>query len=301
MSIAKPKLEYTTNYALFNFNELNRPLRKDITKLVASMRKHGFRPSNPLHVVTGRNGLFDIKRGHHRFTAAKTAEVGVWYIVDNDPMAIHEWEGDSNSRWSIADFASSYAATGKPGSEDYQALLKYAADYGIGLGMAMILLSGANKHNQVRAGTFRIADMAHAQRVAVTMVQCRDAGVTFADSSGFLGALSMVMRVPGFDPAVFVNRVILHPKVMSRRGRAKDYLQEIELVYNHGARGKRLPLVLLAQGIARERQRTFGRSSTPEGDVPPPNTQPGGAVPPPNTQPGGAVPPPDTQPGTSAA
>lgn len=259
-----PKLESTTKYELFDLHELNRNLH-DSTELEESMRKYGFRPSSPIHVTRTANGRLKVKRGHNRLAVAMKLKLPVWYIIDDDPMSIYEWEGNSHHLWNVEDFATSYM---RGGSEDCKILLDFRKKYGLTLGAAASLVGGesagsSNKIKQVKAGIFKVGDMKHAKLIADTIVLCKESGVDFATSTGFVAALSVAVRVPEFDIETFRARVRMYPKMMNRRTGKADYLIEIEALYNYGARGKRLPLAVRAHEICLERQRTFGRKDEP--------------------------------------
>lgn len=258
----KPTLESTKNYELFDLHELNRNLH-DSSALRESMRKYGFRSSSPIHVTRNGQGKLKVKRGHNRLAVAMELKLPVWFIVDNDPMSIYDWEGDSRHLWNSEDFATSYM---RGGSEDCSVLLAFRKAHGITLGAAASLVGGesagsTNKLQAVKAGTFKVGDMTHAYAVARAIDVCKDLGLKFATSTAFVSALSSAMRVPEFDIETFKARVQLHPKMMGRRSNRNDYLLEIEALYNYGARGKRMPLSMRAHEVGLERQRTFGKCS----------------------------------------
>jgi mRNA-degrading endonuclease RelE of RelBE toxin-antitoxin system len=261
--ITKPKLEKTTDYEIFELHQLNRPLHES-KALVESMKRYGFQPSSPIHVTHNGNGKYKVKRGHHRLAVAKKLGLPVWYIVDDDPMSIYEWESDTNTTWSIEDFAHSYANSG---SDDCCTLLDFQKKHKLTLGTAAALVGGEsagsnNKIRKLRSGKFRVGDMTHAHIVAETVDFCRDCGVAFAGMSSFVEALSAAIRVPEFDVSAFRQRVHNLPKKMTRRSNKKDYLTEIEDLYNFRAHGKRLPLAIRAKEVADARRKTFGKSDT---------------------------------------
>jgi hypothetical protein len=257
----KYKLESTTDYSVFELHELNRNLHGS-QELEDSMRTHGFRPSNPIHVTRNGVGKYKVKRGHNRLAVAMKLKLPVWYIVDDDNMSIYEWESDSRSLWKADDFAVSYM---RGGSDDCRKLLAFRDKHNLTLGAAASLLGGesagsSNKIKRVKAGTFKIADTSHANEVVAIVDLCREQGVDFACSSGFVAALSDAIRVPEFESEKLKARVLLYPKMMSRRTSKHDYLVELEALYNYGAKGKRLPLAMRAHEVQLERQRSFGRN-----------------------------------------
>lgn len=256
----RPRLESTRDYSVFEYHELNRNLHHS-QDLEESMRAHGFRPSNPIHVTPSEGGKLKVKRGHNRLAVAMKLGLPVWYIVDDDPLTLHEWEGGTHQCWTADDFAISYS---RLGSDDYLCLLEFQQRHGLPLGVAAALVggNGAGSHGKVRSvkkGTFKIGDMTHAHQVTDITDLCRRCGIAFATNAPFVVALSRAVRVPEFDTEIFKSRVKTYPSLMGRRSSADDYLVEIEKLYNFKTRDKRMPLVIRAHEIGLERQRTFAR------------------------------------------
>jgi hypothetical protein len=254
----RPKLESTIEYDVFELHELNRELH-DSPVLEESMRKHGFRPSCPIHVTRNGGGKLKVKRGHNRLAVAKKLGLPVWYIIDDDDIDIYEWEGDTRHLWSMRDFAVSYL---RGGSVDYEKLIDFQKKHGFTFAIAASLVGGesAGSHNkvrQVKSGSFKCGDMTHANKVVRVTDFCREMQVAFATRSGFVTALSMAMRIPEFDVEKFISKIRLYPKMINPRTSSAEYLIEIESLYNYGAKGKRLPVAIRASEVMRERQKKF--------------------------------------------
>ncbi len=250
----KPELKCTKDYSLFELHELNRPLHEDPV-LFASMKKHGFLPSCAIQVATNGNGKLKVIRGHHRLDTAKRLGLLVWYIVDNAATDLYEHEG-CRTAWTKADFAVSRAAAG---DKDIQAILDFQRKHGLTLGAAASLLGGesagsSNKVQTIASGTFRLAkDLSHAKRVVDVTDRCRTLGVEFATATAFVSAISMLLYIPEFDPAVFIHRVTLNKAKLNRRSTATDFLDEIEALYNYTAK-KPLPLAFKAREASKQRK-----------------------------------------------
>ena len=118
--------------------------------------------------------------------------------------------------------------------------------------------SSAAKGLAVKSGRFSVGDMKHANEVVRITDLCREKGVVFATSSAFVVAISQVLRVDEFDADLFIHRVTMNPTMMHKRGTYDEYLEEIEAIYNHLARGKRIPLKFLTKSTMRERKDTYG-------------------------------------------
>jgi hypothetical protein len=255
----KPKLSCTRNYDIFEMHDHNRPLHDD-PGLLASMQKRGFMPSSPIHCERNGSGKLKVKRGHHRLDYAQRLGLPVWYVVDDTDIDIFELEGGRQA-WTASDFLAARTAAG---NSDCAKVQEFRKRHGLTIGVAASLMGGqsAGSGNMVRAiknGTFRVAqDLSHAYAVVDVVSYCKTCGVDFATGAAFVSAVSMVLRVPEFDVAVFKHRVKLHGSNMHRRNTKEDYVDEIDAIYNYGAKAMRLPVAFRAREISRERSKHFG-------------------------------------------
>jgi len=257
----KPALRVSRDYGMFEMADINRDLHDD-RLLRDSMKRHGFMPSSPIHCIRGANGKLKIVRGHNRFDMAKRLGLQLWYIVDPSNTDIYDLEGATSSRWSIEDFLSSRANSG---NKHCQQVLAFRRQHKLPQGVAISLLAGesagsGNAIRRVKDGTFKIAtDLSHAELVADLVDFCRTVGIDCASRSAFVSALSLMARVPEFDPQIFKRRIAKAPSLVIKQTSKKDYMTVIEDVYNYGAKGRRVPLAFKAVEIARVRKETFGR------------------------------------------
>lgn len=254
-----PRLRVTRDYSIFEMHELNRRLHED-RRLLASMKKVGFMPSSPIQCVRS-NGIGKLKvvRGHHRLDLAKRLKLPVWYVIDDSKVDVFDLEGGKQA-WSATDFLDARSADG---NADCARVIKFRREHGLTLGAAASLVGGqsagsANKVRQIKDGTFKVSpDQSHANAVVSITDYCHECGVAFARTQTFVGAVSLCVRVPEFDPAVFKHRVELHGSIMRKRATKDEYLVEIDALYNYGAKVRRLALEFKAKELARERKETI--------------------------------------------
>jgi hypothetical protein len=251
-------LLYTQNYDLFVTHEFNRPLH-DNPVLESSMKAHGFMPSSPIQCIRIAGGKLKIVRGHHRFSIAKRLGIGVWYVIDDSNTNIFELE-PGGQVWTVPDYVAAYAAAGY---KDYAFLLKFRRDHGLAWGAAVALVGGEsagsnNKIRTIKTGEFRVGDMTHANQVVSVTDLCGELGVSFASSTAFVVAVSMALRVPEFDHDAFKHRLTMWSANLHKRGRVTEYLDEIEALYNYGAKKTRCPVRFRAIAVSRERHSNFG-------------------------------------------
>jgi len=260
----KPKLESTTDYGMFEMHPCNRPLAEK-PELEQSMKTHGFMPSGAIHVRKNGSGKFKVIRGHHRLHCAKRLKLPVFYIVDETEVDIFDLEGDSRVAWNMPDFTAARAAAGDKACAQ---LLEFQRKHHLPIGAAASLIAGesASSHNAqrlVKQGKFKAGDQAHANAVVRITDALRDAGLEFASSWLFVQAMSRALRVPEFDGEAFLAKARLYPMNLHRRASAGEYIDEIEALYNYGAKSprSRIPLAFRVKEVGMKRQRTFGKES----------------------------------------
>jgi len=255
----KIELKSTKNYDMFEMHELNRQQHDDPI-LLESMKVHGFMPSSPIQCIRNGGGTLKVIRGHHRLDYAKRLGLPVWYVVDESNTDIFALEASSKGRWDLPDFT---YARAQAGDENYTKLLRFQKKHSLPLGVAASLVGGEgassnNKQRTIKDGKFRVGDMKHADRVVAITDHCKTLGIPFATSTAFVGAISMVLRVPEFDTARFLHCITLNPTMMNRRSSRGACLDEIDALYNYALKAKRIPLAFKAREAGRQRQDTFG-------------------------------------------
>jgi hypothetical protein len=250
------KLYESTNYGLFELHECNRNLHK-LTKLMKSMKQHGYIGAYPLHCTRNGNGKLLIKAGHHRFEAAKKMGIAVKYVICDDAMSVQEGE-KTYSRWTLEDYLTSYVRTGKPA---YIALREYCITTGIGLAMSIGLLGGQSAANNnktlidaFKAGDFAIRSNVHSTLVGELVSAAKQGGFAGATYRLFVNALSKVCYVDGLDFARLKASLEKHGSYIQRQPDLQGYLEEIENIYNRQRSKERLPLAFLAMEKTKERQ-----------------------------------------------
>lgn len=244
----------TKDYDAFEMHPFNRPIHENDT-VEKSMRRVGFMPSKPLQCVKSGKGKLKIICGHHRFSIAKKLGIPVCFVIDDSNVDMYELEGSSTSAWNTPDFA---VARARGGDVDVQAAIEFREKHGLTLGSALSLMMGqsagsGNAAKILKTGTFQIGDTQHAETVVRITDLLREKGVSFATSSAFIAAVSLVVRIPELDYAQLVHRFTMYSHILSKRGTAQEYLEEIEALYNHNSRKKLFPVAIRAKEVSRER------------------------------------------------
>jgi hypothetical protein len=79
-------------------------------------------------------------------------------------------------------------------------------------------------------------------------------GVVFSRTSSFVAAVSACLRVPKLDYDLLLHRCKLYSHVLSKRGTTKEYLDEIQALYNYNSKSKSLPIAFMAKEAGKARQ-----------------------------------------------
>jgi hypothetical protein len=261
MKTTNQRIPKTTDYSIFEMHPLNRPLRKNRDRLLASMKKYGFPPSCAIHVRHNGGKKLLVVRGHHRLEIAKELKLPVYYIIDDTPFDIFELEGDSALRWSLGDFL---FARARAGDIECQKLISWIKKHDISVGAASALVGGyqarlgergaanSSASSAIKRGSFTASTLDFANKVAIVTDYCREAGYPFATSSSFVVAISKAIQVENFDFERFMGKMANHGHKIKKRSTKEEYLEEIEMIYNAGHSKTRLNVAFLANELSRK-------------------------------------------------
>ena len=153
-----PKIETSKIYGLFKLMGGNRGINYNhVKELKRSMEAHPeLLPTNPIEV----NENMYIIDGQHRWAACKELGLPVYYIVnEGGTLDATRIENVTQRRWSLMDFAHSYA---EGGNKDYKMFLRMVHDFPkIQASVIQMVCNGGNRHNAAtdfRRGEFVIVD-----------------------------------------------------------------------------------------------------------------------------------------------
>jgi hypothetical protein len=227
----------TTNYDLFHLLPENRVVdMKHVRKLVAMITQ-----SNLLHVkpldVTADLGIID---GQHRLAAARELGLPVYYKIGQQlseadittlNVAQKNWQGpDYLHYWTVK------------GRTDYVALTKFWQRHPtLSFSNAKMMLGGSanNRATEFRAGTWKASDEAYKGEQAAVLVERVAAETPFKQAmhTGFVAAVyHCVANVEGFDPKVFMEKILKQPRTLVPCASHKQYLAMFDEIYNYQTR-----------------------------------------------------------------
>lgn len=250
-----PQLKQTKEYRLFKFDPTNRPVGKKVKKIIASMKVRGFLPAHPIACVPSGSAMA-IKDGQHRFEAAKSLGIAVWYVCSREyeNVSIAGLNKDIVGAWTPYDYIGSFKGQGKA---DYLTLQQFMDETKLPAGCAASLLYGqqANSGNAleaIRSGTFKVRDIAYARQVANVMEAARK-HVPWSRHASFIEAISKCARVASCKTNLLAEKINNYPFLLRLQPTVDGYLDVLDEVYNYHSRDK-IPLKFLATEASKKRQ-----------------------------------------------
>lgn len=253
----KEKLQKSSRYQDFLFSETNRQVDNNsnhFKRLLKSMEKYGFLPAYPIHVQS-RGSRFEIVDGQHRYEAAKTLGLPVYFVIyNNGELNIPEINAGQGA-WSLMDYLKSYA---QQGYADYAELVEFSLKYKIPTTIAARLLQGCigsdgtKQSNSLKDGNFKVKSRTTAESVASAVVAVRDINKHVGGHNLFITAISRCMAVKDFDVNVFVEKcrkcpgkLIVHPNLIA-------FNRMIDEIYNYQSK-RPIPLEFLTNEAMKQR------------------------------------------------
>lgn len=235
------KLESTSDYDRFKIMSSNRKTHNaHIRRLVRSMEENpGLFKHRPILV----NDAMFIIDGQHRFEAARQLGIPVWYMVAPE-LTIKDTQAMNQTQrnWGPMDFARSHASLG---SKPYQEYLKFREDFPHWEhGVTMNLLTHTNNqgagsriNEKFKAGKLEIENLDETRELAEQLdevvVYIREHELIDGKTSSLISAILIMMRNPDYDHEVFMRHLGLN-KEIKYRSNIRDYLRDMEAVYNFG-------------------------------------------------------------------
>jgi len=239
------KILKTDKYDRFKLLNGNRDIDEaHVRRLKASIKANNLLESNPI-LITENGEVLD---GQHRLTACKELNLPVYYTVSNggDVDTVITLNTLSKN-WSLLDYAKSYAARG---DKSYEYIVRLCEEFRVGVSVVIALLSDglalrddARKDNtpvlRFKTGKLKYSqsDYLTAQIKARQIFALSDY-VKPAKTVLFVKVMLRVLRNPKFDIDRLFEKLHTNDMTIEPRNTVKDYLRDIEDVYNFNVKKK---------------------------------------------------------------
>lgn len=231
------EIQQSTDYGKFSPITGNRIINKaKVDKLVEDITKGlNLLPYCPI-IVYQDNEEFKIVDGQHRFTTSEKMNLPVYYVVC-DKLNLRQIArmNSRSDKWKNKDFLMCYI---RLGIEDYQKLQEFINEYEIIYSAAIdLLMSGnvkgtKNSMELFRDGEFKVN---HWDKACEITKLTRDLFhlYKFRNDRYLIQAMQEIKDKGLCDFELLQQKVKSAPMLMDKQNSAKEYIYNIERVYNH--------------------------------------------------------------------
>jgi hypothetical protein len=230
-------IQQTSNYNLFTTITGNRIInKKKVEKLVDDINNGlNLLPYCPIIVYEDDNEL-KIVDGQHRFETSQKLNLPVYYVVCDklDLRQIARLNSRSD-KWSNKDFLECYISLG---IEDYKLLQEFIKEYEMIYSAAIELLmngkvkTGKNTMEIFRDGELKVNHLEVAKEMA-SLAREVFFRYKFRNDRYIIQAVQELKEKGLCDFEVLTQKIAATPMLMNPQGSAKEYIYNIERVYNH--------------------------------------------------------------------
>jgi hypothetical protein len=237
-------IKATKHFAMFKSLGGNRNINDcHLRMLTKSIEERNLLEYAPI-IVNKKGEVID---GQHRLLAAKKLKTPVYYIVAED-IGLKEAQrlNIQNKNWTLDDYTDSYV---KQGKEDYAKLKAFSEKFGFSISLSVSLLNNDSLRgnssylSEFKFGEFKIKDWDNGIKIATQLM----ALAPYCEPESIVRDRELVKSLlkaeEVIDFADIVNGLRIHGMKLSRHESQKDYLREIEDIYNfkkHGSNRIRL-------------------------------------------------------------
>ncbi len=231
------KILQTTQYDLFTTITGNRIINKKKVERLEIDITDGLNllPYCPIIVYEDEN-LLKIVDGQHRFEVSKTLDLPVHYVIC-DKLNLRQIArlNSRSDKWSNKDFLDCFI---KLGVEDYQVLADFMKEYetiysaSIDLLMYGNINKKTNSMQEFRDGEFKVNFLELAKEVTRLTIDIFER-YKFRTDRRLIAAVQQLQEKGLCDFEVLKQKIASAPMLMDQQGSTKEYIYNIERVYNH--------------------------------------------------------------------
>ena len=232
------KIESTTDYSLFSVINGNRVINKKKVERLMQDIEAGLNllPYCPIIVYQDEESLLRIVDGQHRFTTSQQLGLPVYYVLC-EPLTLKQIArlNSRSDKWSDRNFLDCYI---KLDLQDYIELQAFIHEYHIIISVAVDLLmynkarGPKNSMEQFRDGEFEVRYLEEATKL-VELVRSLFGIYVFSCDRNLIQAIQELQDKGLCDFEQLATKVKAAPMMMDKQKSVKEYIYNIERVYNH--------------------------------------------------------------------
>lgn len=225
------KVLKTYDYDMFVFIEGNRDINKEnLTRIKQSMNEKYI----PVPIII--NDKYEIIDGQHRFLAAKSLNLPIYFIlIPNLKLEDVQRLNTNSANWTHKQYLQSYC---KRGFKDYLIFKEFQEQTGHSYNTSIALLtnslsrSGQHKR-EFDKGLFKVLDVDGAYSKAKKLEEIGEYFKEGYKTTSFVYCMLKLFRDKKYNHKVFLRKLELQPNSLKREGTMKQYLKDVEEIYNY--------------------------------------------------------------------
>lgn len=230
----------TKDYSLFSTINGNRNINRKKVEQLTDDVKSGFNmlPYCPI-IVKEIDGLLRIIDGQHRFETSVACEEPVYYLIKNDFTLQQIARLNSRGqKWTINDFLNCYS---RLGIQDYVVLGEISREFKISISTISGLLMKNNVKvkckEEFESGEFK-ANHIESTKDLLRLTDELFGQYRFSKDRYLIGAVQAILNAGKCDFEVLKDKIKQNPNGMDKQGDLKNYIYNIERVYNYKNRDR---------------------------------------------------------------
>jgi hypothetical protein len=225
----------SNDYSLFGSINGNRKVNLSKVAKISEDVIAGFNmlPYCPV-IVSKTDTGFNVIDGQHRLEVSKNTKNPVYYVVCED-LSLRQI-AQLNSRgqkWTVNDFLNCYCNLG---AKDYITLKEVSTEFRFPVSTCASLLMFDNVKSKAKEefenGLFEVNHLESTKDV-LNMTNELFSMYRFSKDRSLVGAVRRIIQAGKCDFEVLKTKINSAPNLMDRQGDVKNYIYNIERVYNH--------------------------------------------------------------------
>jgi len=231
---------WTKDYGMFRFLKGNRDLNELKIKRIIRSVEDGLEFFKYCPIMINSEGY--VIDGQHRLYVCKKLGLNVYYVIVPDFSLRQVAEMNNNaSKWKEKDYLNCYIDVG---IEHYKVLSDFIDKYHINIGIAISLLSlgrvqsGGGSRDDFRDGLFKVNFHDHACKLMNAVSDFKEYCESW-NSRSFIHAVQILRSSKDYKHDDFMIKLQRHDLLIERRSTSKDYLAQMEGLYNYHNSGRK--------------------------------------------------------------
>lgn len=242
--MAAPKIQFRKDYETFVLLTGNRVVNKLKIEKIKNDIQNGLNllPYCPV-IVFEKDQKLHIVDGQHRFFVSKDLGLPVYYVTSEELNLLQIATMNSKQdKWKEKDFLNCYMELG---IQDYKILNDFLIEFNVGIAVVAELLmngkytGGKETLNQFREGKFKV-NFEEDARELLELIQSLFGRYRFSADRDLFRAVQMIREKDLCDFDLLLKKIKSNPNLMDKQASPKDYIYNIEKVYNHQATNRKV-------------------------------------------------------------